>query len=131
MPGSLTGGSHPQVSYQVASKQELEVIYEPVQPATSRTVWLLLAGLVLLLCLAGGTGVALWQSGLLGGQSHLNTTTSSSYNAACQTCYAQIHDKIYHAYNACGGLGLFFSVFELLAIFITYRFRTQINSLGF
>ena len=72
------------MSYQVANKQELEVIYEPVEAATSRTVWLVLAGLVLVLCLAGGTAVALWQSGALdqtsqpGEQgSHINSSTSS------------------------------------------------------
>ena len=83
MPGSVTASTHPQVSYQVASKQELEVIYEPVAASTSKTFWLLLTGLVLLLCLAGGTGVALWQSGILGGQaSHLNTTTTSSSSSS-------------------------------------------------
>ena len=71
------------MSYQVANKQELEVIYEPVEAATSRTVWLVLAGLVLVLCLAGGTAVALWQSGALDQTSqpgergsHINSSTS-------------------------------------------------------
>ena len=86
MPGSVTASTHPQVSYQVASKQELEVIYEPVAASTSKSFWLLLTGLVLILFLAGGTGVALWQSGILGGQaSHLNTTTSSSSSSSSTT----------------------------------------------
>lgn len=61
----------------------------------------------------------------------LRSTTEAPYNAGCPTCYNKIYNKMYHAFNACGGLGLFFSVFELLTIFFTYRFRTEINSLGF
>ena len=82
-PGRMTGRDdlHPQVSYQVASKQELEVIYEPLQQTSSRTVWIVLASLLLFLCLAAGTGLALWQSGLLGepgSEDQLNTTSSTA-----------------------------------------------------
>jgi len=82
----MTGGniSHPQVSYQVASKQELEVIYEGVQPRPSRTVWIVLAVLVSLLCLGGGAGLALWQTGLLGGDSQPSDTSSSSSSIQSQ-----------------------------------------------
>ena len=69
-----------EVSYQVASKQELEVIYEAVQPpppGPNRTVWLVLAGLVVLLALAA-TGLVIWQTGMLGGDSQPQTVSSSS-----------------------------------------------------
>ena len=71
-PGTMAGGgagTHPDVSYQVASKHELEVIYEGVTPKSSRTVTIALAVLAVILVLGAGAGVALWGAGLLGGES--------------------------------------------------------------
>ena len=59
-------GTHPDVSYQVASKHEMEVIYEGVTPKSSRTVAIALAVLGVILVLGAGAGVALWGAGLLG-----------------------------------------------------------------
>ena len=72
--------THPNVSYQVASKHELEVIYEGVQPKTNKTVFIVIGILAVIVLVGGGTGVALWQSGMLGDQSEndLNAIHSSS-----------------------------------------------------
>ena len=70
--GTMAGGgagTHPDVSYQVASKHELEVIYEGVTPRSSRTVTIAIAVLAVILVLGAGLGVALWGAGLLGGDS--------------------------------------------------------------
>ena len=70
--GTMAGGgagTHPDVSYQVASKHELEVIYEGVTPRSSRTVTIAIAVLAVILVLGAGAGVALWGAGLLGGDS--------------------------------------------------------------
>ena len=69
--GTMAGGgagTHPDVSYQVASKHELEVIYEGVTPRSSRTVTIAIAILAVILVLGAGVGVALWGAGLLGGE---------------------------------------------------------------
>ena len=61
---TMPSNSHPNVGYQVASKQELDVIYEGAQPRTSRTP-LIVTGVVIGLVVVGGAaGVALWQIGL-------------------------------------------------------------------
>ena len=76
-------GTHPDVSYQVAiivsfilqnippfqvaSKHELEVIYEGVNPRGSRTVTIAISVLAVVLVLGAGASVALWGAGLLGG----------------------------------------------------------------
>ena len=65
-------GTHPDVSYQVASKHELEVIYEGVTPKSSRTVTIGLAVLAVILVMGAGAGVALWGAGLLGGDSDIS-----------------------------------------------------------
>jgi len=72
--------THPNVSYQVASKHELEVIYEGVQPKTNKTVFIVIGILAVIVLVGGGAGVALWQSGMLGDQSEndLNAIHSSS-----------------------------------------------------
>ena len=77
MPGSV---SHPEVHYQVASKQEVEVMYEGRQAGEGRAgrkVMVVVAGLVVLLLLAGA-GVALWQTGVLGGDSQSESLQSSA-----------------------------------------------------
>ena len=64
MPGP---GDRADISYQVASKQELEVIYEGAGRGRGRTKLYLGAGLVVLVVVLGaGAGVAVW-AGLLGG----------------------------------------------------------------
>ena len=62
MPGP---GDRADISYQVASKQELEVIYEGAGRGRGRTKLYLGAGLVVLVVVLGA-GVAVW-AGLLGG----------------------------------------------------------------
>lgn len=45
----------------------------------------------------------------------------------CPTCKSLIDTKIDKGFNAVGGLGLFFSLTELVIIVVTYRFRKQIQ----
>jgi len=46
---------------------------------------------------------------------------------ACPTCQAAIKDKINYAFNAAGGLGLFFSFTELISIAYAFKFRQQLS----
>jgi tetraspanin-13/31 len=45
----------------------------------------------------------------------------------CPTCKSLIDTKIDKGFNAVGGLGLFFSLTELVILVVTYRFRKQIQ----
>ena len=49
----------------------------------------------------------------------------------CPRCHDQMSEKIHHAYNTCGGLGIFFSLLEPVTIFVTFMFRSEISKLGF
>ena len=67
MPGGKSdknGVSHPNVSYQVASKHELEVIYEGVPPRTNKTPVFIVIGVLAVILIGAGVGVGLWQSGM-------------------------------------------------------------------
>eukprot|EP00092_Neocalanus_flemingeri_P010888 GFUD01011727.1.p1 GENE.GFUD01011727.1~~GFUD01011727.1.p1 ORF type:complete len:681 (+),score=117.32 GFUD01011727.1:354-2396(+) len=61
-----TNGSHHNINYEVAKKQELEVIYEYVEPRNNknRTMCIIVAVILVILCIGGGVGVALWQIGM-------------------------------------------------------------------
>ena len=72
MPGGKSdknGVSHPNVSYQVASKHELEVIYEGVPPRTNKTPVFIVIGVLAVILIGAGVGVGLWQSGMFGDDS--------------------------------------------------------------
>jgi len=43
----------------------------------------------------------------------------------CYTCFSIISDKVNYAFNAAGGLGLFFSFTEFIGVWLTVRFRNQ------
>ena len=49
----------------------------------------------------------------------------------CPTCHDQMIHEIHHSFNTCGGLGIFFSLFLPLTIFVTFQFRAEINKQGF
>jgi tetraspanin-13/31 len=48
----------------------------------------------------------------------------------CPTCKEMIHDKIDYAFDAAGGLGLFFSFTELAAIVYAFIFRKQLREMS-
>jgi len=43
----------------------------------------------------------------------------------CKTCYSWVSDKVNSAFNAAGGLGLFFSFTEFIGVWLGARFRNQ------
>ncbi|XP_037811406.1 tetraspanin-13 [Lucilia sericata] len=51
----------------------------------------------------------------------------SSYdvNCQCSPCLPKLEDKINYAFKLCGGLGIFFSFTEVLAVFLARRYRNQ------
>jgi len=64
----------------------------------------------------------------------ITTTTGTNDNVTgsdlpqdCLTCSAKIDSKMDKGFNAVGGLGLFFSLTELVILVVTYRFRKQIQ----
>jgi tetraspanin-13/31 len=48
----------------------------------------------------------------------------------CPMCAEAIQDKINYAFNAAGGLGLFFSFTELASVVYAFKFRTQIRQMS-
>ena len=80
-----TNGSHHNINYEVAKKQELEVIYEYVEPQNNKNkkMYIILAVIIVILCIAGGVGVALWQMGMFSSEivkdSH-NSSVNSEQN---------------------------------------------------
>uniref|UniRef100_A0A1A9ZHE8 Tetraspanin 97E n=1 Tax=Glossina pallidipes TaxID=7398 RepID=A0A1A9ZHE8_GLOPL len=46
-------------------------------------------------------------------------------NCQCPPCLYKLEDKINYAFKLCGGLGIFFSFTELLAVFLARRYRNQ------
>uniref|UniRef100_A0A1A9X3Z0 Tetraspanin 97E n=1 Tax=Glossina brevipalpis TaxID=37001 RepID=A0A1A9X3Z0_9MUSC len=50
---------------------------------------------------------------------------SSLQNCQCPPCLYKLEDKINYAFKLCGGLGIFFSFTELLAVFLARRYRNQ------
>ena len=57
--------------------------------------------------------------------------TNDECAVSCQRSYEPIKNKVNRAYNTCGGLGIFFSLQQPLAIFLAYRFRNQIGTMGY
>lgn len=45
----------------------------------------------------------------------------------CPDCLPVLEGKINYAFKLCGGIGLFFSFTEVLAVFLTWRYRNQHN----
>ncbi|EDW80672.2 uncharacterized protein Dwil_GK11444, isoform B [Drosophila willistoni] len=50
---------------------------------------------------------------------------SSDSQCQCQPCGPLLEDKINYAFKLCGGLGIFFSFTEVLAVFLARRYRNQ------
>jgi len=48
----------------------------------------------------------------------------------CKTCYSWVSDKVNSAFNAAGGLGLFFSFTELVGGMVAYRYRNLLDPFG-
>jgi len=73
-------GSHHNINYEVAKKQELEVIYEYVEPRnnSNRTTGIIVAVILVILCIAGGVGVALWQMGMFSSDSVIDSDSSQT-----------------------------------------------------
>ncbi|XP_073817985.1 tetraspanin 97E [Musca autumnalis] len=46
-------------------------------------------------------------------------------NCQCPPCLPKLEDKINYAFKLCGGLGIFFSFTEVLAVFLARRYRNQ------
>merc|ERR1712038_2213072 len=46
---------------------------------------------------------------------------------SCPPCSVRIQDKINYAFNAAGGLGLFFSFTDLISIAYAFKFRQQLR----
>jgi len=55
------------------------------------------------------------------------TVTGPELPQDCLTCSTKIDSKMDKGFNAVGGLGLFFSLTELVILVVTYRFRKQIQ----
>uniref|UniRef100_A0A6M2DZK9 Putative tetraspanin-13 isoform x1 acromyrmex echinatior n=1 Tax=Xenopsylla cheopis TaxID=163159 RepID=A0A6M2DZK9_XENCH len=47
----------------------------------------------------------------------------------CDPCLYKIQSTMDHAFKLCGGIGLFFSFTEVLAVIITHRYRNQCDPL--
>ena len=77
--GTMPSNSHPNVGYQVASKQELDVIYEGAQPRTSRNPLIVIGVVVGLVVVGGAVGVALWQIGLFDSEATLVDSSDSDH----------------------------------------------------
>lgn len=86
-------GSHHNINYEVAKKQELEVIYESVEPQNNknRTMCIIVAVIVVILAVAGGVGVALWSMGMFSSDIVIDKD-SSQVNS--QNGVGNIEDKI-------------------------------------
>ena len=76
-------GSHHNINYEVAKKQELEVIYEYVEPRNNnnRTTMIIIGVVLVILCIGGGVGVALWQMGLFSSDIVTDNSQASSQDA--------------------------------------------------
>jgi len=45
----------------------------------------------------------------------------------CVTCYTHVSDRVNYAFNAAGGVGLFFSFTELVGGLVAYRYRNLLD----
>ncbi|GFN76004.1 cyclin-dependent kinase 4 [Plakobranchus ocellatus] len=43
----------------------------------------------------------------------------------CDTCFSKLQVKIYNAFSATGGVGLFFSFTEIIGVWLALRYRNQ------
>jgi len=59
------------------------------------------------------------------GAVEFNSNTKINWN--CPTCKAAIQDKINYAFNAAGGLGLFFSFTEIIGAALAFRYRNLMD----
>ncbi|XP_001357951.3 tetraspanin-31-A isoform X1 [Drosophila miranda] len=50
---------------------------------------------------------------------------SNDVDCHCPACGPMLEDKIDYAFKLCGGLGIFFSFTEVLAVFLARRYRNQ------
>ncbi|XP_076455544.1 tetraspanin-13-like isoform X1 [Babylonia areolata] len=50
---------------------------------------------------------------------------SQDANCPCDPCLEKMRPVIYNAFSATGGVGLFFSLTEIIGVWITIRFRNQ------
>ena len=94
MPGGKSnknGVSHPNVSYQVASKHELEVIYEGVPPRTNKTPVFIVIGVLAVILIGAGVGVGLWQSGMFGDSGNPNEDILEVTGDASQVTHDSYH----------------------------------------
>ena len=64
-------------------------------------------------------------------QESLVRRKKDNFKMTCPKCHDQMIHEIYHSFNTCGGLGIFFSLFLPLTIFVTFQFRAEINKQGF
>jgi hypothetical protein len=58
-----------------------------------------------------------------------DTTTPRPLDLGCQRCQDVLDNKIEKAFNASGGLGLFFALTEFVAIVVAYIYRKQCASI--
>jgi len=50
-----------------------------------------------------------------------------SNSSTCETCFSMINEKVNSGFNAAGGVGLFFSLTELIGGVIAARYRNQLD----
>jgi tetraspanin-13/31 len=67
--------------------------------------------------------------GVFNGTEYENKECSdhNSNTTECATCFSHINDKVNSGFNAAGGLGLFFSLTELIGGVVAARYRNQLD----
>jgi len=58
------------------------------------------------------------------------TVCGKQNDTKCLPCMGKITEKVDAAFNAAGGLGLFFSFTELVGLVVSHQYRLQIRDLG-
>jgi len=48
----------------------------------------------------------------------------------CETCFTMINEKVNAGFNGAGGVGLFFSLTELIGVICTHKYRLLIRDMG-
>jgi len=61
----------------------------------------------------------------------ISETKETYPNLGCPACHDKMFEKIDRSFNTCGGLGIFFSLFQAITIFVTFKLRVEISKLGF
>ncbi|KAG0424752.1 hypothetical protein HPB47_028045 [Ixodes persulcatus] len=54
-------------------------------------------------------------------------STGALDECKCRGCWSALHQAIRNGLKITGGIGMFFSFTELVAVFIAYRYRRQRN----